>query len=72
MSYKHPALAGATATEGRLDAPVAKELLDRPDVIAIEQKVGRKLCRSEWQVACLVIPAFRAAESPGTLSGAVG
>jgi hypothetical protein len=27
---------------GRLDAPVAEELLDRPDVIAIEQKVGRK------------------------------
>lgn len=37
-----PPLLRTWVDHGRLDAPVAEELLDRPDVIAIEQKVGRK------------------------------
>jgi hypothetical protein len=38
-----------------------EEPLDGPDVITAHEDMGREEWRKIWQVACLVIPALRAA-----------
>jgi hypothetical protein len=45
----------------RLHAPVAEQLLDRADVVAVFQQGVAKECRSVWQVARLERPASRTA-----------